>query len=551
MGHFARIVCAQAVDFNCSKVVPQALPASFFTRHWDPSIDFPASGFCLVHEFLVNPFGYRMKNPSRCHHHKNRRCEPAEILPKQVVGAPKAGALNFLVIFFQVDQWFGLKGRNDKCIQAAVVLANSGHTVSEFWITALDLDVEFNPVRKFINDLIKKWQGFTIFQAYFGQIVAIERRNEALCVNGMAQPVIVHDDGMAVAAELNIQLNATRPAVDGPLVGCTAVFKGFAVGAAMGDDFQNALPAFESTVCGGILINCIFACHAGRMQSKHPHKILHHLIIVPKFKPMENKFIKTGIYLTLVAMSMAVWQELHAEGRTDLPIWAKENTVVQQERNLRVVCSGRGPSVDQARTYALRSCKSAAADFLQNDLTVRGLTVESEGGVAIHQEIEGRAHFKGLFCKPLRDYVRSLSDGLFEVWLRCEFDLTKVEQTNEQREGIEPQVNTSRGLDPSQKLDLVKQRELEVDDGGRRPVPASLATVLDVISIPPCETLIIRGLKSRPIKCSAGGITSATLDAGDFEIIVRASGYLSKRVRISPGGKRHETVQVILDAENQ
>ncbi|NBQ52366.1 MAG: hypothetical protein EBU49_02130 [Proteobacteria bacterium] len=140
---------------------------------------------------------------------------------------------------------------------------------------------------------------------------------------------------------------------------------------------------------------------------------------------------------------------------------------------------------------------------------------------------------------------------MVEVWLRCEFDLSKVEQTNELKDDVEPQANSSRGLDPSQKLDLVKQRELNVEDGARRAAPASLSTVLDVISIPPCESLIIRGLKSRPIKCSAGGITSATLDAGDFEVVVRAAGYLSKRVRISPGGKRHETVQVILDPENQ
>lgn len=265
---------------------------------------------------------------------------------------------------------------------------------------------------------------------------------------------------------------------------------------------------------------------------------------------MEKKLIKLGVYFTSVTISLAVWQDLRAEGRADLPSWAKENTVVQQDRTLRVVCSGRGPSVDQARTYALRNCKSATADFLQNDLTVRGLTVESEGGVAIHQEIEGRTHFKGLSCKPLQDHVRSLSDGLLEVWLRCEFDLAKVEQTAEQREDVDPQANSTRGLDSSQKLELVKQRELNVDDGARRSAPASLATVLDVISIPPCESLIIRGLKSRPIKCSAGGITSATLDVGDFEVVVRAAGYLSKRVRISPGGKRHETVQVILDPEN-
>ena len=265
---------------------------------------------------------------------------------------------------------------------------------------------------------------------------------------------------------------------------------------------------------------------------------------------MEKKLIKLGVYFTSVTISLAVWQDLRAEGRADLPSWAKENTVVQQDRTLRVVCSGRGPSVDQARTYALRNCKSSTADFLQNDLTVRGLTVESESGVAIHQEIEGRTHFKGLSCKPLQDHVRSLSDGLLEVWLRCEFDLAKVEQTAEQREDVDPQANSTRGLDSSQKLELVKQRELNVDDGARRSAPASLATVLDVISIPPCESLIIRGLKSRPIKCSAGGITSATLDVGDFEVVVRAAGYLSKRVRISPGGKRHETVQVILDPEN-
>ena len=492
-----------------------------------------------------------MKNRGPRHHHKNGWRKTAEVLPEQVVSAPKARPLKFLVMVLQVDQWFGFKRRYNECIQPAVVVADASHNFSKLLIAALDFNIEFDPVGKFIHNLVKKWHGFAIFQPHFGQILAIERRDEAFYVNGMAQAVVMHDDGMAVAAQLHIQLNAARSAFDGSLVSRAAVFKCFAVGAAMGNDFQIAVPALWPPACGGILKKSVFFCHFARMQSRCPHWILYHFTILPKFKPMENKYIKSGIYLALVTFSLAAWQDLHAEGRSDLPVWARENTVVQQDRVLKVVCSGRGPSVDQARTYALRNCKSATADFLQNDLTVRGLTVESESGVAIHQEIEGRTHFKGISCKPLQDHVRSLTDGLVEVWLRCEFDLSKVEQTTELKDDVEPQVNSSRGLDPSQKLDLVKQRELNVEDGARRAVPASLSTVLDVISIPPCESLIIRGLKSRPIKCSAGGITSATLDAGDFEVVVRAAGYLSKRVRISPGGKRHETVQVILDPENQ
>ncbi|MEY4630227.1 MAG: hypothetical protein RIQ81_347 [Pseudomonadota bacterium] len=215
-----------------------------------------------------------------------------------------------------------------------------------------------------------------------------------------------------------------------------------------------------------------------------------------------------------------------------------------------VICSGQGPSVDHARAYSVRSCKSAATDFLRSDIAVRGVTVESEHGVSVHQEVQENASFKGLSCNPLRDQVRAISDGLYEVWLKCAFDLSKVEQTKGVvDEGGAQSDKSPQRMPKSDREGLVRQRELQFDRS--QPISAGASSwVMDIVSIPPCDSLVVKGKKARPVKCSPVGVTSLTIESGDEEVIVRAEGYLSKSIKIIAAGSRHETFQVILDPAN-
>lgn len=263
------------------------------------------------------------------------------------------------------------------------------------------------------------------------------------------------------------------------------------------------------------------------------------------------KLARVAWLFVALAQGCATRSELSARVRPGIPEWAQGNTVERTGQLLKVVCSGQGPSIDHARKYALGNCKSGAIDFLRSDVSVRGVTVESETGVAVHQEIQQNAFYRGLACKPLRDEVRPADGGLFEVWLKCEFDLSKVQQATSPDEDSAPaSTNGNGGVPLADREGLVRQREMRWDGQTKNPSTGTSTTVIDIVSIPPCESLVVKGRNARPVKCSADGVTSVTIGPGDEEIIVRASGWLSKTVKVAPGAPRHETVQVILDPVN-
>jgi hypothetical protein len=268
-------------------------------------------------------------------------------------------------------------------------------------------------------------------------------------------------------------------------------------------------------------------------------------------KSVTGKWARTGVILVALAQGCATRGELRAKSSPGLPEWARGNTVERSGQLLKVVCSGQGPSVDHARKYALGNCKSTAIDFLRSDVSVRGVTVESETGVAVHQEIQQNAFYRGLACKPLRDEVRPADGGLFEVWLKCEFNLANVQETTSpEADAPAPNAHGNGSIPQGEREGLVRQRELRFDEGARGPSTGTSTTVIDIVSIPPCESLVVKGRNARPVRCSADGVTSVTIGPGDEEIIVRASGWLSKTVKVVPGAPRHETVQVILDPVN-
>lgn len=263
----------------------------------------------------------------------------------------------------------------------------------------------------------------------------------------------------------------------------------------------------------------------------------------------------TGIIVAMVLGKMPQ-RALAQDG--NIPNWAQKNTLQIDGSRLSVVCSGQGPSVDLARAYAIRNCRISASDTIQDRYSVQGLTIESDKDVGFHQEVESKGSFKGLSCQPVKDEVRRFGSGLYEVWLQCNFDLGKIQRvtTDEEDDGGQ-MTDTAHGRTPSdavhsiQREQLVGQRAVAITTP--KPIhdaEIDFIKVLDIVSIPPCDKILIRGEKPRSMNCSAEGITSLTVGNSDKELIIQSPGFLSKTFKILPGLNRHETIQVILEPKN-
>lgn len=265
--------------------------------------------------------------------------------------------------------------------------------------------------------------------------------------------------------------------------------------------------------------------------------------------------VATGIIIATVLGTMPP-QALAQDG--NIPNWAQKNTLQIDGSRLSIVCSGRGPSVDLARAYAIRNCRISASDTIQDRYAVQGLTIESDKDVGFHQEVESKGSFKGLSCQPVKDEVRGVGNGLYEVWLKCNFDLGKIQRvtTDEEDDGGE-MAGTTHERTPSDAFNSIQREQLV----GQRAVAITTAKpihdgeidfikVLDIVSIPPCNKILIRGEKPRSMNCSAEGITSLTVTSSDKELIIQSPGFLSKTFKIPPGMNRHETIQVILEPKN-
>ena len=256
------------------------------------------------------------------------------------------------------------------------------------------------------------------------------------------------------------------------------------------------------------------------------------------------------VVLALHSATCATRQTVGNRLQRSIPDWAKGNTASKKGQELEIVCAAAGPSIDQARAHALQRCKASAMEFLRSDTTVQGVTIESESSVTIHQEVRSTAHYKGLSCKPIQDEVSTVEGGSFEMWLKCGFDLSKVQETSGPEAESHNTMNAADTReDQADRTGLVRQRQLEMAPAA--PVRSATSNhVIDIVSIPPCESLVIRGIRARPLRCAQNGVTSVAIDPGDKEIIVRAPGYISKTFKLTPGNQRHETVQVILDPAN-
>lgn len=211
-----------------------------------------------------------------------------------------------------------------------------------------------------------------------------------------------------------------------------------------------------------------------------------------------------------------------------VPTWAASNSTKLNGSSLHTVCHGLGPSVEIARSEALKSCQLNASQFFKSKIKVKSLSVETEKSVGFHQEVSSDDEFSNLICDPTKDELEE-TDSQYSVWIECKFDLNKASVTHTDKpEGSPNNKNLNE-------LELIKIKDTSDQQ----------AKYIFVSIIPKCESILVKGTFSRVVECSQNPLKIQVKD-GDKEFVVRAKGYKPKIIQVG-GISANETLQVLLD----
>ncbi len=211
-----------------------------------------------------------------------------------------------------------------------------------------------------------------------------------------------------------------------------------------------------------------------------------------------------------------------------VPSWAASNSTKLNGSSLRTVCHGLGPSVEIARSEALKSCQLNASQFFKSKIKVKSLSIETEKSVGFHQEISTDDEFSNLICDPTKDELEE-SDSQYSVWIECKFDLNKASVAHTDKLEGSPTNKDLNALEPIKIKDTNDQQ----------------SKYIFVSIIPKCESILVKGTFSRVVECTQNPLKIQVKD-GDKEFIVRAKGYKPKTIQVGGIGA-NETLQVLLD----
>ena len=223
---------------------------------------------------------------------------------------------------------------------------------------------------------------------------------------------------------------------------------------------------------------------------------------------------------------------LSSSVRAEMPTWAKKNATKKIGNTLTSACEGTGPSASLARKEAISNCQVVARQFLNGEVKVKSLSIETESSVGFHQEVQESGVVKNLVCDPQKEET-SEKDDQFQVWIQCRFDLAKATVAND----ADKAAPSKRDGTSVSGLASSKPSVFEAGDKDQQLI------YLEVV--PQCESVIIRGMRPRTISCDTNPLR-ISLDGSEEEMLVRAKGYQPKTVSIQKGGVR-ETLRIFLD----
>lgn len=215
-------------------------------------------------------------------------------------------------------------------------------------------------------------------------------------------------------------------------------------------------------------------------------------------------------------------------GHAKIPSWATSNSTKLNGSTLRTVCHGLGPSVEIARSEALKSCQLNASQFFTSKIKVKSLSVETEKSVGYHQEVSSNDELSNLLCDPTRDELEE-ADSQFSIWLECKFNLKKV-KANSSKE------SSSSVTEDDANLSYAKPSTV-TSEHSRKTIFLS--------TIPKCESIIIKGGRPRTIDCKNNPVELDITDT-DNEAILRAKEFKPKTIQLK---KRtdNETIQILFE----
>ena len=211
-----------------------------------------------------------------------------------------------------------------------------------------------------------------------------------------------------------------------------------------------------------------------------------------------------------------------------IPTWAANNSTKLNGSSLRTACHGVGPSVDIARSEALKSCQLSASQFFNSKVKIKSLSVETEKSVGFHQEVSSEDELSNLICDPIKDELEE-TDSQFSVWLQCKFDLNKIK--------TKPIMKiTATAIKEDTNLAYSKPSKFISTNSNR---------TLFLSTVPKCESIIIKGERSRTIDCKSNPV-ELSLYESDVEMIIRAKNYKPKTIELT-NRSNNENLQILLD----
>lgn len=211
-----------------------------------------------------------------------------------------------------------------------------------------------------------------------------------------------------------------------------------------------------------------------------------------------------------------------------IPTWAASNSTKLNGSILRTVCHGIGPSVELARSEALKSCQLTASQFFTSKIKVKSLSVETEKSVGYHQEISNDAELSNLICEPTKDELEE-TDSQFSIWIECKFDLKKV-KTVPAKETSAPVTTEDNNLSYSKPSTRVSEN--------------STKTII-ISTIPKCDSIIVKGEKPRIVECKNNPMELEITDS-DKEAIIRVREHKPKIIQLKTRTD-NETIQILFE----
>lgn len=227
-------------------------------------------------------------------------------------------------------------------------------------------------------------------------------------------------------------------------------------------------------------------------------------------------------YLISISLSF-----LSASTFAQVPDWAKSNTISKNGSIVTSICEGKGSSISIARQEAIQNCQLSVAQFLNGEVKINSISVETERDIGFHQQVEQKLNVKKLVCEPVKDEVVQIGEA-YSFWIKCRFDFSKVEISNDSE--VEPQKIMDMGL---KSTSIIKTSDL--NDG----------RVILIETIPQCNSVLVKGVKARIINCKSNPV-KIVIYAKDTEMVIRRRDFQSKTIKIN-GGRSNEKISVLLE----